>query len=175
MNTDRKKYNKYKKKYINAKKCNFIYNDMKTALVEHINSISSDGRGEVDLWLFFDLLQVSNYILHKTLKDDIIILVGDTPSYLQPFLEAHRVTYNLPFSNKPFGCFVPPYSDSVQDEEFKKIFTPNRDDLSHYFNYLNKKTILTKDFVLANWNKIVLIDSSSVLVLLVFPSSLIDM
>ena len=164
MSRDNKKYHKYKQKYVNTKKCNFIYDDMKTALTEHIQTIS-DGpmqSTQIDWWIFFDLLQVSEYILQKTLKDDIIILVGDTPSYLQPFLEFLRTTYILPFSNKPFGCFVPPYSDHVKEKSFREVFTPrSEDDLLHYFNYLDKKTILTKEFVSKNWNKIVLIDSSN--------------
>lgn len=163
MSHSNKKYQKYKQKYVNTKKCNFIYDEMKTALVEHIKSNSDTPMRstQVDWWIFFDLLQVSEYILQKTLKDDIIILVGDTPSYLQPFFESHRTTYILPFSNKPFGCFEPPYSNPVEEESSQKFFTPDKEDLLHYFNYLDKKTILTKDFVLKNWNKIVLVDSSS--------------
>jgi hypothetical protein len=38
---------------------------------------------------------------------------------------------------------------------------PSLENLSRYFDYLNTRTILTRDYVRENWSKIVLVDSSS--------------
>ena len=111
----------------------------------------------VDLNLIFDLLQMSQDILLMTEKDDIIIMVGDTPSYLKPFLEPFRKVHNLPLSNKVYGCFDPPYGLPEDDE----LFTPKFNLQEKYFNYLNTKTELTKKYVKENWHKLILIDSSS--------------
>ena len=92
---------------------------------------------DIDWYLFFDLLQVSKDILKLTTSTDVIILVGDTPSYLIPFLEKYRNTFNFAFSNKPFGCFMQ-YSDFYHTN----IFTPSVKELNMYFDYLNKETTL---------------------------------
>lgn len=111
----------------------------------------------IDLNLIFDLLQVSQEILLMTNKDDIIILVGDTPSYLKPFLEKFRTIHNLPLSNKAYGCFYPPYALPSDDG----LFTPKFELQKKYFHYLNTKTELTKKYVRENWHKLILIDSSA--------------
>ena len=118
-----------------------------------------DNRFKKITWhLFFDLLQVSIDILNYTHTDDIIILVGDTPSYLMPFLKAKRSTHFMAFSDKPFGSFFPPYGLHIPDADY--VFTPSYDQLNAYFDYLDKKTILTREFIKDNWAKIVLVDSS---------------
>ncbi len=99
-------------------------------------------------------------ILNLTLDTDIIILVGDTPSYLKPFLETNRKIFNLAISNKPFGCFHPPYSIPI-DEPWIKVYVPTKQQLSYYFDYLDTNTMLTREFVKKNWTNIVLVDSSS--------------
>lgn len=113
------------------------------------------------IFLFFDLLQISKDILNITHKDDIIILVGDTPSYLSIFLKGHRKYYHLGFSNKPFGCFLPLFAEPIYDCKFKKAFVPDKDSLHQYFKYLDEETDLTKNFIKKNWNKLILIDTSS--------------
>lgn len=134
-------------------------------------SVYSEYESElVDWYLFFDLLQVSKDIINLTSETSIIILVGDTPSYLAPFLQCNRKVFHFAFSNKPFGCFLPPYAISTdfveltrdnQDEQRINVFVPKQYMLEKYFNYLNNETELTKKFVQDNWNNIVLIDSSS--------------
>jgi hypothetical protein len=134
---------------------------------------------KIDLYLFFDLLQVSKDIINLTRSNDFIILIGDTPSYLTPFLEDERNIFNLSFSNKPFGCFMPPYSFSESKEDRQKHradllkrypdleindhdpYIPSKKTLDSYFNYLNSQTKLTKKFVKTNWKNIVLVDTSS--------------
>lgn len=105
-------------------------------------------------------------------SESVIILVGDTPSYLKPFLELHRKVFLFAFSNKPFGCLWPPYaqpsiSNLHEDKSFyenlglEDTWTPNKSNLNTYFDYLDQKTDLTRTFIKDNWNNIVLIDSSS--------------
>lgn len=113
------------------------------------------------IFLFFDLLQMSKDILNFTHEDDIIILVGDTPSYLSIFLKGHRKYYHLGFSNKPFGCFYPSFAKPIYDCKFKEMITPNEDSLLKYFKYLDEETDMTKNFIKKNWNKLILIDTSS--------------
>src|SRR5579885_2396026 len=93
-NLYKNKYIKYKKKYLNQKR--------------HINNDYEDK--EVDLYLYFDLLQVSTSILKLTSKQDFLILVGESPSYLEPILKRERDLFILPFSNKPYGCFDNPFA-----------------------------------------------------------------
>lgn len=114
---------------------------------------------DVDWYLFFDLYQVSIDIIDLTNKDDTIILIGDTLSYLRPLLEKHRTVYNFAFSNKPFGCISYPYAEATNGLD--TYYTPTAYNMYSYFDYLDKKTILTRDYVRYNWNKIVLVDSSS--------------
>jgi hypothetical protein len=152
MDTYKNKYYKYKSKY----------NQLKKGIREDIKVESK----EIDWYLFFDLFQVSQDILNLTHKDDKIILVGDTPSYLTPFLEKYRFVFNLAFSNKPFGCFYPPYSEFIPEQDpeshpFGSIYSPTMDNLNKYFSYLDKDTVLTRKFVNDNWTNIVLVDSSS--------------
>ena len=125
---------------------------------------------KVDWYLFFDLLQVSKDILNLTENDNIIILIGDTPSYLAPFLEKERKVFHFAFSGKPFGCFLPPYASPSEwgeilpgyaDDRKVDTFTPRIHFLNNYFDYLDKKTKLTRSFVKDNWKNIVLVDSSS--------------
>ena len=142
MDNYKHKYNKYKKKYTMLKRAE----DTKLK--------------EVDLYLFFDLLQVSHDIITSTNKDDIMIIIGDTPSYMIPFLKPFRKVIILPFSNKPYGCFNPP--NAIADETMNyDVYMPTLENQDNYFNYLNTKTDLTREFVKSNWNKLTLIDSSS--------------
>lgn len=82
--------------------------------------------------------------------NDIIILIGDTPSYLKIFLKDKVRIVNLPISNKPFGCFWPPNQFENPECKFKDAFTPNIINLNNYFTYLTENTILTKEFCKKN-------------------------
>ena len=114
------------------------------------------------MYLFFDLMDVSYRIIYNTSPEDIYILIGDTPSYLKPFLETlNRKVYNLPSSGKPYGCFYPPHASPIHDEIAYKHSVPKKEDEAFFFNYLNTKTMLTKDVIKKNWNNIILIDTSS--------------
>lgn len=113
------------------------------------------------IFLFFDLLQTSKDILELSHKHNIIILVGDTASYLGMFLENERKYFNLPFSNKPFGCFNIYHAEPIKDCKLKEIYTPTYKNLKHYFKYLDTKTWLTRKYVKQNWNSLILVDSSS--------------
>jgi len=114
------------------------------------------------LFLFADLHLLAKSIIRTIDKDDFIILIGDTPSYLTFFLDKHK-HFILPMSNKPFGIIVPPFSEIPNkiNCDIRKIFIPTKEQLLNYFEYLNTKTILTKKFVKDNWSKIILIDTSS--------------
>ena len=156
-----KKYINYKRKYINLK----IGGNNEESL--------RPASREVDWYLFFDLWQVSKDIIYLTNEKDIIILVGDTPSYLISILKLYREVYVFAFSDKPFGCFKPPYgrieeSESEAAKEIIKVwgksaltFTPSKENLQSYFNYLDTKTKLTRKFITEKWKNIVLVDSSS--------------
>lgn len=152
------KYQKYKNKYDTLKK-------IQNARISNDNPNEKDEtefqNKDVDWYLFFDLLQVSYDIINLTESDDIIILVGDTPSYLAPFLKQERKVEHLAFSNKPFGCLNPPYAYPSKDKSFNDVFTPTAKNLELYFTYLDVNTNLTRKFVKDNWNQIVLVDSSS--------------
>lgn len=143
----KKKYVKYRSKF------------MKAGGMDDAPSNSLFRFKKIDWYLFFDLLQVSIDILNYTRTDDIIILIGDTPSYLMPFFKAKRSTHFMAFSNKPFGSFISPYGFHSPNVDY--IFTPSYEDLNTYFNYLDNKTILTRKFIKDNWTKIVLVDSSA--------------
>jgi len=112
------------------------------------------------LFLFADLYLLSKNILSTIEKDDFIILIGDTPSYLSFFFK-NQPHYILPFSNKPFGLFYPPYAEYLKKWECLDVFLPTEEQLLTYFNYLDKNTIITKKFIKEKWNNIVLIDTSS--------------
>ena len=119
---------------------------------------------KVNWYLFFDLYQVSINILDLTNDHSIIILVGDTPSYLAPLLEAKRKIFHLAISNKAFGCFVPPFGENNSNyniyQKHEHIYVPSAENLNSYFNFLNNKT-MTKSYVGEHWNDIVLVDASS--------------
>src|SRR5579885_1814728 len=124
------KYNKYKKKYINQKR--------------QINNNSEIK--EIDLYLYFDLLQVSSNIIKLTSKQDFLILVGESPSYLEPILKKERDLFILPFSNSPYGCFESPFGFPYDPPEEKIIkyklpkknkTLPSLDKQNNYFDYLN--------------------------------------
>ncbi len=66
---------------------------------------------DINIYLFFDLLQISKTILQMTDQNNIIILIGDTPSYLKPFMENERKIYSLAFSNKAYFVTKAPYTD----------------------------------------------------------------
>lgn len=115
----------------------------------------------VDLYLFFDLMAVSRKIYNCTSKNDIIILVGDTGSYLRPFLEVlGRKVFNLPISGKPYACTFPPHSSTIKYNEYL-YYIPQKEEEEFYFNYLDSETFLTKKFVSNNWKNLVLVDTSS--------------
>ena len=58
---------------------------------------------EVNIYLFFDLLQMSHQIISMISPKNVIILVGETPSYLYPFLKQYENTvFIFNFSNKPY-------------------------------------------------------------------------
>ena len=114
-----------------------------------------------NIYLFMDLYQMAIDIKYLSTKESIFILIGDTPSYLTPFLRKTNSVFNLPFSNKPYGCFFPPHSESSESYDRWPI-KPKKIELESYFNYLNNKTWLTVEFVKNNWNNIILVDSSAV-------------
>lgn len=120
---------------------------------------------DIDLYLFFDLLQVSNKIISITKNDSIYILIGDTPSYLKPYFKyKNRIVFNFSASGKPYGCTCNPANPENNDnniEMVEKYYVPTTKQVNDYFNYLDTKTKLTRSYVKENWNKIVLIDSSS--------------
>lgn len=148
-----KKYRDYKREYIN----------LKEKIGGNNNSANNYENREVDWYLFFDLWQVVNDIINLTNEQDIVILIGDTSSYLSPILELYREVYLLPFSNKPFGCLWPPYGIPSEEGPFKytdTVWTPSKNNLESYFTYLDTKTKLTRKFVLENWRNIILVDSS---------------
>lgn len=151
------KYLKYKTKYIKQKAGTnkFLTYD---EIIKDTDE-NATNQNEIDYNLFFDLLQVSKDIESFINENNIIILIGDTPSYLLPFLEPIYKTIILPFSGKPFGCFNPPYGDPYVNLD--KYYTPDLDKLSKYFDYLEKNTFLTRKFVKENFYKLVLVDSSS--------------
>lgn len=112
------------------------------------------------IYLFFDLLQVSRDILQITSPDDIIILIGNIPSYLRIFLKDRRKTFNLPFSKKPFGCFWEPFGKTeVVSCWIKDTWVPTPFELQSFFAYL-ETTKLTREFIKEKWFNIILIDSS---------------
>ncbi|BCS82834.1 hypothetical protein QLL95_gp1289 [Cotonvirus japonicus] len=169
----KQKYRKYKLKYKRLKK-SMDGGDNAEKITEALQkrqgiyNNADDNYKNVDLALFFDLWQMSRDILTLTSESSIIIIIGDTPSYVKPLIEDERTVYNLAFSNKPFGCFNFPYGNELpRDVELYDgtnlldVYTPTADNLQHYFDYLNTKTFLTKKYVLKNWEKIVLLDSSS--------------
>lgn len=118
----------------------------------------------IDLYLFFDLLQVSEQIINITKKDSIYILIGDTPSYLKPYFKfKNKTVFNFSASSKPYGCACNPADPEnlINSVEYDEVTIPTIEQVNNYFNYLDTKTKLTKKYVEKNWNKIVLIDSSS--------------
>lgn len=135
----------------------------------------------IDTEFFVDLLFTAKKIIDITTKDNILILIGDTPSYLGPILEYHRKIYHMAWSNKPLDCFKKDYQlhkiivnkkydrfdETWTDETYiingkkKRKKGKLEDKLKVYFNYLNTKTFLTKKFVKENWNNIICIDTSS--------------
>jgi len=161
------KYQKYLYKYLKLNRVNPNNDNSQDKTLEQLNE------RQIDWYLFFDTHQVATDIINLTSDNNILILVGNTPSYLAPLLEDKRKIYHLAFTGKPFGCFVPPYAtlltlnnnSSQKDTKsiyhsLHSVFTPTRKQLHNYFNYLNTKTELTKEFIRDNWHNLVLIDSS---------------
>ena len=113
------------------------------------------------LFLFADLHLLANSIIRTIDKNNFIILIGDTPSYLSFFLNKHKY-FLLPMSSKPFGL-ISSFGEIPKNINcnIKKKYIPTKEQLLTYFEYLNTKTILTKKFVKDNWYNIILIDSSS--------------
>jgi len=152
-------------------KCNYIKlktNDMIRGGAMKVNNNDNDNIDysrplKITLNLIFDLLQVSQDILRIITKKSVIILVGDTPSYLKPFLEPFVDVHNLPLSSKPYGCFdFISYGYGCQCiEKYQEMWTPIRSVENKFFKYLNTKTSLTKKFIKTNWDNIILVDSSS--------------
>ena len=152
--------------FLKLKATSEYYRHINDDITNHHDKYASD----INLYLFFDLYQVCQDILAGTDENDHIILIGDTPSYLKPFLEFGRKTYNFALSNKAFGCFDPPHSLPFDNSKFKSInnkmitiksvFTPSKRQLNSYFDYLDN-TPLNRNFIRDNWYNIVLVDSSS--------------
>lgn len=171
MNRNEAKYKKYKRKYINLKRiATDEINDIQNIPIKEPIDNNTSTRYEnksVDWYLFFDLLQVSKDIINMTNTRNIIILIGDTPSYLEPLLKPHRRVFHLAFSNKPFGCFLPPHgecgstSGDVSINNIPSFNDINYDVLTAYFTYLDNSTELSRDFMKKNWDKIILVDSST--------------
>ena len=109
------------------------------------------------IFLFADLYQISKKIIKISNKNNIIVLIGDTPSYLKFFLKNKRKIVNIPASAKPFGCVL--YKDTTC--ETNNLYVPTLEELNGYFRYLSEDTILTKDFMKKNWENIILVDTSS--------------
>lgn len=135
------------------------------------NNSNKWGRRKTDMYLFFDLLQITTSILDCTNKNSVYILIGATPEYLKPFFDYNkRSVFVLPFSDKPYGCLWPPYGLSEQKyslvsaegmEDYNRLIIPTIDNLKYYFEYLHTKTFLTRKFVNSEWKDIILIDSSA--------------
>ncbi len=146
------------------KKVGFIIKEIQDNDIHMIKkgNYKNYGNTKIDLILFMDLYQASQQIINMTNDNDIIILIGDTPSYMTPFIETRRQVYNLAFSNKPFGCFYPPHSKKYKiPVKLKNVFIPTKENEEKYFKYLDSKTFMTKKFVNENLNKLILVDSSS--------------
>lgn len=137
---------------------------------------------EVNIYLFFDLLQMSHQIISMISPKNVIILVGETPSYLYPFLKQYENTvFIFNFSNKPYLLVDYPNGDlrgldciDNNDEQNRVIkdrerFMSDNSEVIHdatltekyYFEYLDTKTILTRQYIKDNWNEIILIDHSA--------------
>jgi hypothetical protein len=141
---------------------------------------------DLNLYLFFDLLQLSRDIINISTPQSVFILVGESPSYLLPFLADHRMTYLLQFSNKPYLLYsyphaemtgmdcidtVTPHNDAIKileqytssDSSLPSVITTHDATLTenYYFEYLDTKTIITREFVKNRWNDLVLIDHSA--------------
>lgn len=83
-----KKYKKYKKRYLNLKR----------ELNDNDNDNDNDKYNEnkpLSIELFIDLLQVNSEIINMTSDNDIIVLIGDTPSYIEPIITNHRTEESL--------------------------------------------------------------------------------
>lgn len=143
-------YRKYKRKYLRLRGGDQSNGSNEPFIYENRS---------VDWYLFFDLYQITKDILLTTPSDAIIILVGDTPSYLEPLLNRYRETHHFAFSNKAFGCLFPPYATKPKGLNVD-VYTPTHQNLYSYFNYLDTKTKLSRDFIKQHWHKIVLVDSS---------------
>ena len=143
-------------------KISIIYNRMNNIdILLNENKIDESIDESIDLPLFFDLLHVAKDIIKLVKNDDILILIGDTPSYVTPFLSKYK-TYNLAISNKAYGCVESPHSKPMlTTNPLFDLYVPTKEQEEYYFNFLNTKTFLTKEYIKSNWDKIVLIDHSS--------------
>lgn len=118
---------------------------------------------KINLDLFFSLLQVTDEIKFQTNKDNIYLLIGDSPSYLKPMLETYATTINIPFSGAGYGCFYDyNYYKNIEEWKTKHKYSdmPKEEHLNGFFKFLEMETLLTREFVKNNWNKIILIDGS---------------
>ena len=89
-----------------------VYCDIRKFLFKIKNENEDEYRTkDINIYLFFDLLQMSKTVLNLTNDSDIVVLIGDTASYLKPFLEKERKIYNLAFLNKPYWVTDPPHSN----------------------------------------------------------------
>jgi hypothetical protein len=162
-------------KYINT-------NNINNKLSRNISQkYISDPKKQVNMYLFFDLLQICHQIITMTTPKSIFILVGETPSYLYPFLRAYpNKLYILNSSNKPYSLVDIPHSNltGVDCSDAVTLFTITINKVekqssndptavhdatlneNYYFEYLNTKTFLTRTFVKDNWKDIILIDYS---------------
>ena len=126
------------------------------------NTIIKSSYKKYIIYLFFDLFDITQNIRTIIQPKDIIILIGDTPSYISFFLKHYNIKFHhLAMSNKAFGCFTPPYAELLSSHKYDQIYSPELKHLKSYFKYLNNKTELTKKYIKRNWNNLILIDSSS--------------
>ena len=116
-----------------------------------------------DLNLFIDLVQIMQEIVRATDHDSLIVLIGETPAYLRPFLEPYRKVYNFAFSSWPYGCYWTPNGKIQKRTEMNELLkdTVDPDKANKYFEYLDKNSPLTRDFLRQKWFKVVLVDWSS--------------
>lgn len=83
-----------------------------------------------------------NSILSMTNNDDIIILIGHTPSYLKIFLEKERNVFNLPFSGKAY--WIINRNGEIDDSYCKMNNTTLNNDINN--NDINNKYLMSDEY-----------------------------
>lgn len=123
-----------------------------------LNSSNSE-TSKVDLILFKDLFKASLKIFELTKRSHILILIGDTPSYLKPILELEREVHNLPLSGQAMGCFEQNTGKPVDIIDKFNILIPTQDQINGFFRFLDQSE-MNKKFWIDHWENVVLIDRS---------------